>query len=83
MDSGVRSGPASVLAHGMVTSFFGHPLSITSAEPEGRVWVILRFHDDPASPEPTVQTTTVEGGLELDLTNFDEGRGSAQPVLLG
>lgn len=89
----IWSGPARVLADGAVTTFGAHPLyfelelGAEDARPEEPVVIALglRFLSDPSDPSPRVASTTLDDGFRLDLVNFDgtDGRGSAQPVLIG
>lgn len=81
----LSSGPARVVASGMATTFFGHPLTFRLSLPGGPFEVRLTFRHDPAHPEAAVASEPTPTGLSLELTNFGgtEGRGSAEPVLLG
>lgn len=80
-----RSGPAQVLAHGEVTTFLGHPLTLDLQLDTGVLAVDLAFVSDEATEGLRVDTHETERGLAFTLVNFDQadGRGSARPVLLG
>jgi hypothetical protein len=81
----LRSGPALLLAAGEATTFFGHPLAITLALPEGPYTVTIQFEARPENPDVAVDADAGPHGITLTLVNFDtdEGRGSREPVLLG
>ncbi len=81
----LQSGPAHVLATGTATTFFGHELALKLVLSEGEFNVVLAFGDDLDEPAPSVRTVRTDDGLRFELVNFDDeqGRGSAQPVLLG
>jgi hypothetical protein len=79
----VRSGPARVIGSGVATTFGGHPL-VVAAELDGVPLVVeLAFASDPEVDGPSVASTPLERGFSLRCTNFDAGRGTAEPVLLG
>ena len=78
----VRSGPARVVAAGVVTTFGGHPLTI-EADLDGRpVVVTLSFDHAPGAPA-AVRSAPIEHGWALVCVNFDGGRGTAEPMLVG
>lgn len=83
MATTLSSGPSTILASGLATTFFGYPLELQLALPEGPY--VLRFHflDEPGSG-PSARTRIGDRSTDLDLINFDapEGRGSARPVLI-
>lgn len=80
----VASGPAEVLAAGVVTTWFGHGLEVVADVAGVALRVRFAFADDAVDPAPRVDTTPRDGGWDLRLVNLDEpGRGSAEPVLLG
>lgn len=85
MDHLLTSGPATVLASGITTTFFGHALALTVARPAGEVRLHLRFRSDTDVADVAIEMRTEPDGLHLDLINFDrpDGRGTADPVLLG
>jgi hypothetical protein len=85
MTHDLRSGPALLLAAGEATTFFGHPLTLTLALPEGPYTVELRFEARPEVGDVAVDVDAGPHGITLTLFNFDtdEGRGSREPVLLG
>lgn len=80
-----KSGPASILASGEVTTFFGHDLDLSVPLGDAQLHLQLCFVDDAAHPGLDVRAAASEQGWRLDLVNFREvtGRGSAEPVLLG
>lgn len=80
----IQSGPAKVLASGQVTAFMGHELSLRVEEPIDVV-VDFAFKSDPSVHDVAVDVTTFANRMQLTCTNFDgaDGRGSAQPVLIG
>jgi hypothetical protein len=89
----ISSGPARVLADGAVTTFGAHPLyfeldlgaDAAAAEAPTVLALGIRFLSDAADPNPRVASMGLDDGFRLDLINFDgaDGRGSAQPVLIG
>ncbi|MCA9569386.1 MAG: hypothetical protein KC656_16175 [Myxococcales bacterium] len=80
----VTSGPARVVASGSATCFMGHELTLTIEEPVAIV-VDLAFESDPSVEDVAVDVATFANRMRLVCKNFDraDGRGSAQPVLLG
>lgn len=80
-----RSGPATIVASGMATTFGGSPLELKLGLEEGAIGVELVFVDDPDTAGLSVATEELESGMRLTLVNFDsaDGRGSALPVLIG
>lgn len=80
----IESGPARVLASGEATCFMGRDLVLRIAEPVDVV-VELSFTSDPNVPDVAVDVTTFANHLRFQCVNFDhaDGRGSAEPVLLG
>lgn len=85
MATSVASGPARVVSTGIVTAFAGHDLTFVLSEPEAVATIVLGFRSDAAIDDVDVRAAAFDGGLRLDLVNFDkpDGRGSAEPVLLG
>ena len=81
----IQSGPATVIANGMVTCFFGHPLSFSLAIDGATLEVVLFFVTDDSDTSCRVASEEVGGGWHFRLINFDEsqGKGSSEPVLLG
>lgn len=81
----IQSGPASVVASGEVTTFFGHGLQLRLMLPEGAYSLDLTFRTDPTCADVDVRTSISPQGFQVELVNFDrpDGRGSAEPVLLG
>lgn len=85
----VHSGPAEVVAHGMVTCFATQPLSfLLDAGIPVRVEMV--FATDPSLPDVHVDLQSEDDPhgnavMRFRLANFDrpDGRGSAMPVLLG
>lgn len=84
MEVSAQSGPARVVGRGTVTTFWGHPLRLAVALDGTEVAVHLRFRSDPDLEDVSVESGWGDRGLELDLVNFDrdDGRGSAEPVLV-
>ena len=90
----LTSGPARILASGMLTSFAGHPVRFTIEDPI-RLVLEMVFETDPAVDglnidvtRPRLDTDELGPGTEflrMRCVNFDsdDGRGSAEPVLLG
>jgi hypothetical protein len=85
MAASVWSGPARVVSSGTVTTFRGEGVYLEV--PLGdRAWAMgIRFATDAAWPGPRVDSAILGTGVRLDLVNFDtaEGKGSAEPVLVG
>jgi hypothetical protein len=85
MAASIWSGPAEVVAHGTVTSFGGHGIYLELPF-GGRTFAIgITFREDPDRQGPAVDSVAMPNGVRLDLVNFDgpDGRGSAQPSLVG
>ena len=84
MSIAIRSGASVVEASGSVTTFGGQPL-IFEVGRKRLQRVELIFETDASDTAVSVKSEELEDGYRLRLTNFDgtEGRGSAQPVLLG
>ena len=84
MNVTVRSGPATVLASGTATTFWGHDLEFRVEHPGFPFAITLGWVTDPDLDGVDVRTSWPEGGLRFDLVNFDgaDGRGSADPVLI-
>jgi hypothetical protein len=80
----LKSGPATVLTSGSATCFMGHPLTLQLDDPLD-LTVQFAFRTDPAVEDVAVEVTTEPNAMTLLCTNFDapDGRGSAQPVLVG
>jgi hypothetical protein len=80
----MTSGPATILASGQVTAFMGHELCLRLDDPIDLV-VDFAFESDPTVDDVAVDVTTFANRMRLKCVNFDraDGRGSAQPVLLG
>ncbi len=77
----ISSGPAKVIASGLVTSFFGHPLRFDDVVD----WAVtIRFSEDDTGA-PRVESLFTDEGVEFELVNFTgaDGRGTAQPALIG
>jgi hypothetical protein len=85
MQVDIQSGPATVIASGEVTSFFGRGLQMQLLLPEGAFGLDLSFRTDPDCPDVDVRTSISGQGFQVELVNFDrpDGRGSSEPVLLG
>lgn len=84
MNCNVRSGPATVLSSGQATTFGGHGLDVDVQLQDGSWYrVTFSFEDGGPGAEPRVETELEAWGIRLRLHHFAEGRGSAQPVLLG
>jgi hypothetical protein len=79
------SGPARVLASGELTTFFGHPLRLALELPEGPFDVEFQFSNDPSLDGVAVHSAPTDAGIRLELVNFNraDGRGTAEPMLLG
>ena len=78
----ILCGPVSVIASGQVTTFHGHPLRFEGVED----WVVeVRFGVDELAPGARVASAYTAEGVVFTLVNFEgvEGRGSAEPVLIG
>jgi hypothetical protein len=84
MVSSATSGPARILASGVSTTFFGHDLALDFSLSEGPWRVAVRWIATDGGP-PSADVTSDPQGCTLTLCGFDgaEGRGSAQPILLG
>ncbi len=82
--SQIRSGPASVVDSGVVTTFAGHGLELTVALAGDHLVIELVFESD-GTGAPGVSSAETDRGYRIVCTNFDDaaGRGSAEPVLLG
>jgi hypothetical protein len=90
----LTSGPAHIIGSGMITSFGGHPLTLTIEDPVELVLELV-FETDPEQDGLHIDVTRPRSGegelgpgreqLRMRCINFDtdEGRGSAEPVLLG
>lgn len=80
----LTSGPATVLSSGAATSFMGNDLTLTIVQPVDVV-LELAFRSDPAVEDVAIDVSTFDNHMRFVCTNFDgaDGRGSAQPVLLG
>ena len=76
----VRSGPARVIDGGMVATFHGHDLELALPLGEQSVGVHWAFREDEGGPR--VVSTASGSVFRLECWNLD-GRGSAEPVLLG
>jgi hypothetical protein len=79
----VRSGPARVIAAGVATTFGGHSLVLASELDGEPLLIELAFATDPEAPGPSVVPTRLDRGFSLRCTNFEGGRGTAEPVLVG
>jgi hypothetical protein len=79
----VSSGPARVIGAGVATTFGGHPLVLEVPLDGESLVVELAFVTDAASQVASVEPAMLERGYRLRCTNFDGGRGTAEPVLLG
>lgn len=84
VDVDVRSGPARVVDGGVVATFHGHGLSLSPRVDDGPEGVRARveFTFESAGGEPAVVAEPLPGGYRLRCVDMD-GRGSAEPVLLG
>lgn len=80
----IESGPARVVFSGQASTFGGNELTLILELPEDDLAVRLAFDQTPDG-EPRVETTATNTGWLLTCTNLDapDGRGSADPVLLG
>lgn len=77
----ISSGPAQVIASGIVTSFFGHPIRFDEVVD----WAVtIRFFEEDGGT-PRVDSEFTDDGVEFSLVNFhgQDGRGTAQPALIG
>lgn len=80
----ITSGPGRLLSSGTATAFMGHPLSVSFELPDDSWYrVDFRCSTDPSDAEPGIEVEAHPWGIDLGLRNFEEGRGSAVPVLLG
>ena len=80
----LTSGPARILSSGTATTFLGQSLSV-SFQLIDDSWSRIDFaclQEDPPG-EPEVESEARPWGITLTLHDFDGGRGSAVPVLLG
>jgi len=84
MQDHLTSGPARILSSGTATTFLAHPLSV-SVQLVDQTWYRIDFRCavDPQVQGPQVSTQAEPWGITLRLVNFEDGRGSAVPVLLG
>ncbi len=90
----VNSGPARIIGSGMLTSFAAHPVTFTIEDPIELILELV-FETDPEQDglnidvtRPRKADTELGPGrehLRMRCVNFDtdDGRGSAEPVLLG
>lgn len=81
----ITSGPAVVLACGEATTFGGAGLELV-LDPPHALTVRLSFTADPEVAGVAVRALPAEpGSWHFELVHFDkpDGRGSAEPVLLG
>lgn len=76
----LTSGPARVLASGTVTTWFGHGLELELELDGVPLRLAVTFAE---GPTPAVDTRALDDGWALLLTGFGDGRGSAEPALLG
>ena len=83
MDVVCRSGPASIVASGQITTFSGHPLELKlgiDAEFEYRIeW---SFQHDEAVSDVDVRVEHSPESIRFLCINFDkaDGRGTSKPV---
>lgn len=76
------SGPADVVASGVLISFKGEPIDI-ELNPLG---LRFGFSDDPKAPAPRMSAeSSAPGRLTIHLTNFNSpiGIGSSEPLRIG
>ncbi|MEZ4239074.1 MAG: hypothetical protein R3F59_23565 [Myxococcota bacterium] len=78
----VRSGPARIVGSGVATTFGGAPLVLVAALDGQPLEVELAFREQ-AGGEPSVGSEAIAGGYRLDCVNFADGKGTAEPVLVG
>ena len=80
-----QSGPVEVVASGSLSTFMGHPLEVVCSEPGDRLVRVVFEFESVENEAVQVRSEAIPDGLRLTCVNFDtpEGRGSAQPVLLG
>lgn len=79
----IESGPATVIDAGVVTTWYGHSLSLVVQMPGDNVALELVFDESGGPPGVTAHPT--DTGYRLECTGFDDatGRGTAEPMLLG
>ncbi|MCB9677480.1 MAG: hypothetical protein H6737_20395 [Alphaproteobacteria bacterium] len=84
MGISVRSGEAKVVDCGTVTGFMGHPIVLDIQDPVDLV-VEFDFYTNEDVEDVAVAVSSFGNQMRLECTNFDkaDGRGSAQPVLVG
>lgn len=84
MSIAIESGPARVLACGSATCFMGRDLVLRISEPVDLV-VEFAFTSRPELTDVAIDVTTFANHVRFTCANFDQpdGRGSAEPVLLG
>ena len=80
----VRSGPATVVASGVATTFLGHGLSLALELADDHLAIDLEFRSE-GTGTPAVAAEETPRGYRIVCVDFDseEPRGSAEPVLLG
>lgn len=85
MATELSSGPARVVAQGMASTFFGHPLQLVLPLAEDAPFTVVFAFVDEGGEAPSVRPELDGDRLTLTCVDFDDayGRGSAQPVLLG
>ncbi len=78
------SGPATVIASGMVTTFFGQRLLLSVDLPDRVARVEFWFATEPEVADVAVRIDATPLGYVIECVNFDgpEGRGTATPMLL-
>ena len=83
----IRSGPATIVASGLVTSFDGSPLSFTIGPESDSLTIIFAFIDEPQSSPQRVELDRSGDPreLRLRLINFDSllGVGTVRPLAIG
>jgi hypothetical protein len=78
------SGPATIVASGMVTTFFGHRLLLSLDLETHVARVELWFATDAEVPDVALRIDQTPIGWVVECVNFDgpEGRGTSVPAVL-
>ena len=82
----IKSGPATVIASGIVISFAGNPVEITYGPAEHRLKLIFEFKDKTEHTKPEVEGKVIDSKtLRITLFNFNSplGTGSREALDVG
>ena len=85
MDVVSRSGPASIVASGQITTFAGHPLELTLVVDNDLEYLIeWSFEHDEAVSDVDVLLKHLPSSIRFVCVNFDkaDGRGTSKPVAI-